>query len=101
MQVPTAFTKTVGKRLKAAPKQTICYCDQIDCFAAKESPVKTGVYFCTCLSDNDFDGEPCPFFKTKDEQTESLKKAEKRRIALAQKKNIRTISGVMFQKEEN
>lgn len=101
MQVPTAFTKTVGKRLKSPARQTICYCDRKECFAAKESVTKAGVYFCTCLQDNDFEGKPCPFFKTKDEQAESLKKAEKRRVALAQKKNIRTISGVMFQREEN
>ena len=97
------FLKAI-KTIKSSRQATV-YCDRIDCFAAKESKKWTGKYFCECLADNDFGGKPCPFYKTKEQQAESLKTAEERRIALAKEKarkgNIRTISGVIFTKKED
>lgn len=84
-----------------------CYCDRQDCFAAKMSKKDHSLYYCSCLSDNDFDGEPCPFYKTHDEQKQSLMQVELRKKELAEEKkrkanegHIRTISGVLFRRKE-
>lgn len=85
-------------------RQATVYCDKSDCFASKKSTKDRDKYYCTCLADNDFGGKPCPFYKTHEEQADSLRLCEERRATLAKerkrKKQTRTISGVMFVKEE-
>lgn len=49
------------------------YCDRKNCFAYD-------AHYGTCraLNNNDFGGDPCHFFKTRDQQARDLAAAEKR-----------------------
>lgn len=88
---------------KSIIKQQLCTCDRTDCFANLSSAVKPGRHFCSCLQDTDFNGKPCPFFKTKEEHEDSLEAYEKRKIKQAKKaaeerkrEHVRVQSGVAF-----
>lgn len=54
-------------------------CDRKSCFANEPSSYN-GAYVCTVLTDNDFHGKPCPFYKTWDQFAKEREDDERRKF---------------------
>ncbi len=63
----------------ATSSLTRCTFECTDCFAYKD---KDGAGRCTCLSNTDFRGKPCPFYATKEAAEASRRKARERLVSM-------------------